>query len=813
MVSFINSARRFGILVCLPILVAIAVLVTRQGHTNKSGPLTVANNIQQFTSGGHVLGFGRNGVYVAAGAHALHVDFVNSHATSPMSDGAPSGSHKAAPLSHLTYPNLWDGVTLTYDAPKGAIARSTYRIDPHANIDNIRLRYNAPPTVQSDGSLRVKFNTGIMNETAPQAWQDRDGKRVPVKVAFASRGEREIGFAVGEYDHSKRLFIDPTLIWNTFLGGTGIDIGSGIAVDGSQNVYVSGYSQASWGSPILPYTSGFCPFVAKLDPNGNLIWNTFLGSTGPSQINVNSVGGVTVDAAGNVFTVATSITSFGTPVRPYTAGQDAFVAKLDTNGNLIWNTFLGGTDQDEGFGITTDALGNAYVTGVSDATWGTPVRAWNFSSDAFAAKLDSNGNLIWNTFLGGFGDSVAGHAVVVDATGNVYIAGLSSGAWGSPIRAYSAGEDAFVAKLDSNGNLVWNTFLGGTGSDEGLGLAIDATGNLYATGFSTATWGSPVTAFVPSADAFLAKLDSNGNLIWNTFVSESSDTEGYAVASDPLANIYVTGLASSSAFLAQLDSNGNLTSSTVFGSSAGQNSGQGIAIDPAQNVYVAGYSAGTWGSPVRPSAGGSNIDAFAAKFGAAVTPTPTPTPTPIATPTPTPSPTPTPTPTPSPTPTPTPSPTPTPTPVPITTGKVTGGGKIQGDPAFSVAGDLISVPASIPSLADPKSQATFGFVVQSSSSATPFGNLEYDDHGAGVRIKVISYTSLLIDSGSCGANTHATFTGTATVTRSTGTTTEPFKVEVDDCGEPGTSDKFGITTTTYSNGPSTLIGGNIQIHN
>jgi hypothetical protein len=149
-----------------------------------------------------------------------------------------------------------------------------------------------------------------------------------------------------------------------------------------------------------------------------------------------------------------------------------------------------------------------------------------------------------------------------------------------------------------------------------------------------------------------------------------------------------------------------------------------------------------------------------------------------------------------------------------TPGKATGGGQVEGDPIFSPLGDLLSVPALTPSLASPGSQATFGFAVR---CCAPTGNLEYNDHQAEVRIKAQSVSGLSISSPgtSCPAtpgSQHATFTGTAAVIRSTGTTTEPLTVEVDDCGEPGTADTFGIETTTYSNGPSTLIGGNIQIH-
>jgi hypothetical protein len=147
--------------------------------------------------------------------------------------------------------------------------------------------------------------------------------------------------------------------------------------------------------------------------------------------------------------------------------------------------------------------------------------------------------------------------------------------------------------------------------------------------------------------------------------------------------------------------------------------------------------------------------------------------------------------------------------VPSTPGKVTGGGQVTGDPVFSALGALLSVPALIPSLSDPAAQSTFGFVAKCCS---PTGNLEYNDHAANVRIKAQSITGLFISDGSCGSNTHAKFTGTASVIRPMGTTTEPFTVDVDDCGEPGTTDTFGITTTTYSHPPSTLLGGNIQIH-
>ena len=248
-------------LLWLPIILVVTLFEVRQHEAGKPVDRTAPSQLLQFTSGGHILGFASGGVYVASGSHALHVEFVNPRATNPVSDaapgdGMPGDAQRVAPLSRVTYPNLWDGVTLIYDAPSGAVVRSTYRLEAHANAGNIRLRYNAPVAVQSDGSLRVSFQTSTLNESAPQAWQERDGKRVPVRIAFAPRGNAELTFALGEYDRSQPLFIDPTLTWNTFLGGTGIDEAYGLVVDAVGNFYVAGFSLAPWGSPVRAYDGG-----------------------------------------------------------------------------------------------------------------------------------------------------------------------------------------------------------------------------------------------------------------------------------------------------------------------------------------------------------------------------------------------------------------------------------------------------------------------------------------------------------------------------------------------------------------------------
>jgi uncharacterized repeat protein (TIGR01451 family) len=207
------------------------------------------------------------------------------------------------------------------------------------------------------------------------------------------------------------------------------------------------------------------------------------------------------------------------------------------------------------------------VTGTSLATWGSPVNAHAAGgSDAFAAQLDSSGVRQWHTFMGS-SDSDSGSGIAVDGSGNVYVTGYSCATWGSPVNPYAGGADTFAAQLDSSGVRQWHTFMGSSGYDRGYGIAVDGSGNVYVAGSSNATWGSPVNAHAGGYDAFAAQLDSSGVRQWHTFMGSSD-----------------------------------------------HDSGSGIAVDGSGNVYVVGSSFATWGSPVNPYAAGGS-DAFAAKLG------------------------------------------------------------------------------------------------------------------------------------------------------------------------------------------------------
>ena len=332
------------------------------------------------------------------------------------------------------------------------------------------------------------------------------------------------------------------LQWNTFLGSSNGDYGESIAIDGSGNVYVAGRSYITWGSPVNAFAGayGYDAFATKLNSNGVLQWNTFMGSS-----SIEYCRGIAVDGSGNVYLAGSSNATWGSPVNAFasTSGYDAFAAKLNNSGTRLWNTFMGSSTDDGGRSIAVDGSGNVYFAGSSDATWGSPVNAFasTYGNDAFAAKLNSSGVIQWNTFIGSSADD-QGRSIAVDGSGNIYVAGYSDATWGSPVNAHVGSDDAFAAKFSNNGVRLWNTFMGGSSTDKGNSIAVDGSGNVYVAGTSIlSSWGSPANAHAGGDDAFAAKLNSSGVLLWNTFMGTGDIDKGHNIAVDGSGNVYVAG--------------------------------------------------------------------------------------------------------------------------------------------------------------------------------------------------------------------------------------------------------------------------------
>jgi hypothetical protein len=382
------------------------------------------------------------------------------------------------------------------------------------------------------------------------------------------------------------------LVYSTYLGGNNVDLGSGIAVDGSGNAYVAGLAESS----NFPTTSGAFQtalgsseggnaFITKLNSTGTgLVYSTYLGGSGGD-----TGYGIAVDGSGNIYVtgVATS-TNFPTTSGAFQTvlkgpGGNAFVTKLNPAGNgasdLVYSTYLGGSFFDEGYGIAVDGLGNAYVTG-SAASSNFPTTSGAFQTtlgrfeaeNAFITKLNSTGTgLVYSTYLGGSSENGdEGYGIAVDGLGNAYVTGSAAssnfpttgGAFQTALgtsQGQTAIRNAFITKLDSNGaGLAYSTYLGGSGADgdEGAGIAVNGSGNAYVTGTASST-NFPTTsgAFqmtnntTGSTTAFVTELNPNGSgLVYSTYLGGTNSDSGFGIAVDGSENAYVTGFTTSSNF-------------------------------------------------------------------------------------------------------------------------------------------------------------------------------------------------------------------------------------------------------------------------
>jgi hypothetical protein len=321
--------------------------------------------------------------------------------------------------------------------------------------------------------------------------------------------------------------------------------------------------------------------------------------------------GVAVDGSGNVYVTGTSDASWGTPVHVHSGGQDSFAVKLNSSGQRQWHTFMGGG---EGRAVAVNASGHVYVSGVggvhSDML---PVYPPLGGTDAWVAKLNRHGALQWYTFIGS-ADLDFVLSIAVDGNSNVYAVGKCHGGWGSPVDPYVGGADVFVWKLDSSGERQWHTYMGSAGYDHGMGIAVDDLGNVYVSGCSTEAWGAPINPFVSAAtgdlEGFAAKLDSNGIRQWHTFLGSEGVGIGWGLALDESRNVYVGGIP----HFVKLDSDGALRWK-ISTEGGGTGEGSPIAVDSSGNVYVAGGSGMNWGVPVSPYSGIMGPwDAWVAKF-------------------------------------------------------------------------------------------------------------------------------------------------------------------------------------------------------
>jgi hypothetical protein len=578
--------------------------------------------------------------------------------------------------------DVYSGVDLIYYGNGGELEYD-FQLAAGADFKTIALQFEGAEAIKlaANGELILQMANGEVRQHKPVAYQQINGVRKPVAcnyrwlngvgkasprtTAKPQPGHRTpdtglqtpvIGFAVGAYDPSQPLIIDPVLVYATYLGGSGDDEGNSITVDAAGNVYVAGFTNSinfPTANAAQPTQGGGQQdaFVAKLNPAGSaLLYSTYFGGGG--QDNASSIA---VDAAGNAYITGYTI-SANFPVKDaLQAGKkgssNAFVMKLNPSGGLLYATHMGGNASDAGTGIAVDAAGNIYVAGIATSadfpTLNAAQANWGGAADAFVAKLNPSGSqLLFSTYIGAT-SSDAATSLAVDSSGNAYVTGVTTSRnWqtASPLQANHGGGlfDVFVAKFNIvSRQLVYSTYIGGGGEDRAFRIAVDAAGNAYITGDTDSTNFPTANALQSShsggaTDAFVAKLNAAGSaLVYSTYMGGGGIDGGTALAVNGAGEAYVTGFTGSKnfpavsplqaengggafdAFIAKLNAAGSQLDYSTYMGGANIDAGFGIAVDAAGNAYVMGVTASQnfpTANPLQRNFGGGAADLFIARI-------------------------------------------------------------------------------------------------------------------------------------------------------------------------------------------------------
>lgn len=530
----------------------------------------------------------------------------------------------------VRYEEVYRGIDLVYYGRQSQL-EFDFVVKPGADPRRIGLDLEGAEKVGVDreGDLIVRVARTVLRQRRPVAYQERNGERQPVAVAYAVKGKRYVGFRLGAYDASRSLVIDPVLVYSTYLGGTGADSARDVAVDSSGNVYIAGYTRSAdfpISSPLQGALAGSeDAFVAKLNVSGSaLVYSTYLGGTSGER-----GYGIVVDGSGNAYVTGnTGSTNFPTVNALQGAnggGSDAFVAKLNPSGSaLVYSTYLGGLGGESATAIAVDGFGDACVTGATDGGFPTANAIQGASGggvDAFVTKLNSSGSaMIYSTYLGGSGNDQAS-GVAADVSGNAYVTGYTSSTNFPTVNALQGasaggGWDAFVAKLNPAGSaMVFSTYLGGSGSEDGWDIAADGLGNAYVAGRTNSSDFPTVNAIqgaqAGGGDFFVTKLNASGSaLIYSTYLGGSYWDYAYGVAVDGSGNAYVTGDVDSWDFptaspiqaaqagggdivVVKLNASGSSLAYSTYLGGSGYDGGYRIAADVSGNAYIAGPTGST----------------------------------------------------------------------------------------------------------------------------------------------------------------------------------------------------------------------------
>ena len=637
---------------------------------------------------GFGVGFSQDGIFMQFGNRGLRLTLEGSNRASYFEGleksavptnyfGRNSGSVDA--FGRLRQASVYPGIDVVYYG-KGQTLEYDFELAPGADPSRIHMRFDGADSIHlgPQGQVILSLGDRQITQNPPLVYQYQhaaDRQIVSVRSSYVIQADGSIGVALGAYDATKPLVVDPTILFTGYLSGTSADVPLGIGHDKNGLIYLAGYTY----SPDFPsvgtaYTGfftttaqqAFTTVMAPLDPNGNVITYSgfFSGSFG------DYLKAFTVDSEG-VFYLAGYTDDFFFPITPNAylnangGVRRCFVSVIDTKlpgmDGLTYSTFFAGTTMDIPTGIAV-AGGKIYVTGYTSSS-DYPVTTNAFQStlpggtfDGWVAEFDptqsGTASLVASTFLGGSGLDTP-RSVAVAADGQVWIAGYTrSGDFPTTPNSfrpfYSGGGDAFLTRLDLNAMAVtYSTFLGGNGEDQATKILVEPSGHVAATGYTLSN-NFPVTsnalqsAQAGNGDVFLTIIDPSAQdftkaLIYSTYYGGSDGDVPYDLRRDATGKYYFCGYTLSldlpilnaispasdfgalDGFVAVIDPAASPLNALIYSSyvtGPGYQVAYGIDVDALNNIYVTGTVLGDVfagaGNPKPPD--NSNLNVFLLVF-------------------------------------------------------------------------------------------------------------------------------------------------------------------------------------------------------
>ncbi len=495
--------------------------------------------------------------------------------------------HRDVPTyRRVRYAEVYRGIDLAYYGDRGTF-EFDFDLKPGADASKVALAFDGieGAEVAADGGALLKTAKGNLTLKRPVAYQQIDGERRAVQADYkivtpADRSKStRITIALGNYDHSRALTIDPVLLFSTLFGGTTTEI-NGAAIDSNGNVYVTGFAFDCSECVPFPTTGGQLyagdtdAFITEVRSNGSsVVYSTLIGGSGFDESKA-----IAVDESGDAYLAGeTFSTDFPRTVGPTSApgNGDGFVAKFGTDGSVTWATYLGGSEFDETFSIALPqgcaSNCNAYIAGSTESSNFPGASGFTGQNDAFVTEMqpDGSGEVYTRLIAGNIGPTGSGSAatyatsLAVDSGGIAFVAGGTDATdFPKTVGPTLTGTtDAFVAKLNSGGTISYARLLGGSDFDQAEGVAIQPSctepcnayvnGVTFSADFPT-TKGALQTALTGAVAEFIAELSGDGSSTVYSTLLGTSDAPVFGVingiAVDTAGDAYVIGGTTSDAF-------------------------------------------------------------------------------------------------------------------------------------------------------------------------------------------------------------------------------------------------------------------------